>query len=367
MSTSPVSSANNSTPNFWNIMLGFGSEAQTQVINNLKVQVESELGMKNSAINISTNKQKDSGATNSSLTDKALQYLGINKAADGTRTGIFSDISDWFANSTVGKWFNSAVPEVASSTASVATTAGTAVSAATGAAASGAATAAGAASPLSMGTSLVSAATGAFDMIKSFGHMTLEHGLATGLTTGASIGMMVGNPLLGAAIGAVAGGIMSLFKNSGKPKEQKERDKMRKALQQTGIIDDKFTIGLADGTRYDVGIDGKAKPEFGNRKPFEIDPSNQLAQSVNQVFMQLANRLFQGNTNLTTSLAGYLTNASLSNANGDQAAVQKNMEAIFAQFAPVLGGATSTGGTSTVSQSGATANASAVSNKSAVN
>jgi hypothetical protein len=250
------------------------------------------------------------------LMDDGLQYLGITKNAQGQREGLLGNVATWFEGTSAGKWLLGAAP----------------VSGAKAASAAGASGAAAGSSALSTGEAITSAAFGVYDMVKNFGKMSLEHGVTTGIVTGASIGSMFGGPLVGGLIGAAVGGLISLFKNSGKPKEQKERDQMRKALQQAGIIDDKFSIGLADGSRYDIGIDGKAKAEFGGRKPFEIDQQNPLAVSVFRVFAELAMQVTGGNQALAQSLAGYLTNASLSNAGGNPKLVKENMQAIIAQF-----------------------------------
>jgi gas vesicle protein len=182
-----------------------------------------------------------------------------------------------------------------------------------------------------MGAQLLEAGIGIYNYIKNYGQLDPKTRVLTGASLGASVGFTFGGPI-GAGIGAVVGGISGLFKTSGKPKEQKERDQMRKMLQQGGILDDKFTIGLADGTRFDMGIDGKKREEWGGRHYFEPDPADPLAQKTFTIFKELANQMFQGNDNLVNSLAGYLTKASLSNANGDQNKVQENIKFIISQF-----------------------------------
>jgi hypothetical protein len=316
-----------SNQNFWDSLVSFATQSQVKVFDLFQNELTSEID-KNSSSSSDTSSQVKTEITKNlslkGLVDSGLETLGITKNESGERVGLLSDVSNWFEGTKAGKWLLGSTP-----TSSISAAAGT-----TATAAAGGTTAAS--SVLTNGEAVTSAAFGVYDLVKNFGKMTLEHGVTTGAITGASIGSFFGGPLVGGVIGAAVGGLISLFKNSGKPKEQKERDQMRKALQQAGIIDGKFTIGLADGSRYDIGIDGKAKAEFGGRKPFEIDQQDQLAVSTFRVFSELALKVTGGQQQLATALAGYLTNASLSNAGGDQSKVQENMRAIIAQFSGVM-------------------------------
>ena len=297
---------------FWDSLLTAASDSQSKVMDLFKDQFQKDI-LSNTTPSALVQKNASFGNLFSigGLVDTGLTQLGIKPGEKGTREGLLSGAANWFEETSAGKWL----------TRSTATD-GVASSAVTGSAVNS----------ITNAQALTSAAMGAYDLVKNFGKMTAEHGVTTGAVTGASIGLMVGMPVLGGVIGAAAGGILSLFKKSGKPKEQKERDLMRKTLQKGGVIDDKFTIGLADGSRFDIGIDGKAKAEFGGRKPFEIDQQNPLAVSAYRVFAQFVKQVIGENQNLNSSLAGYLTNASLSNANGDKQKVLENMRAIIAQF-----------------------------------
>lgn len=176
-------------------------------------------------------------------------------------------------------------------------------------------------------------AYGAYDLIKNFGKMSLQSGALSGMAVGAGIGSVVPGvgTVIGGLVGAVAGGILSLFKN-GKHKDQKARDTMRTALQNAGIIDGKYTIGLADGSRYDIGIDGGPKEAFGGRRPFEVDLNNPLAVKMATFASPLAWVVCGGDKKLASDLSGYLANAALSNAGQDEAAARQNMLAMYAQF-----------------------------------
>lgn len=110
-------------------------------------------------------------------------------------------------------------------------------------------------------------------------------GAMSGATMGAGIGTMIA-PGLGTALGAVIGaGLGALGGNlrSGKSKEQQLRDDQRKEFlhsmgreKQAGD----FTVGLADGSKYDFGLDGGAKYKGvqGNTlNPYDLDLQNPLA------------------------------------------------------------------------------------------
>lgn len=241
--------------------------------------------------------------------------------------GFFSSIFKWMGESKAGKALGFGVE---AATDSVATT--------TGAVKATATTASSTVQAVSEATSTVSNVIGglygAFDLISNFGSLSPAHGALSGLTVGASIGSFIPGvgTAIGGLVGAAVGGLMSLFKKSGKDKDQKARDQMRAGLQQAGIIDEKFTIGLADGTRYDIGIDGKPKKEFNNLHPFDVDMNNPLAVKIATFFAPLTLVACGGNKKLASDLTGYLTNASLSNAGGDETKARTNVQAIYGQF-----------------------------------
>lgn len=157
-------------------------------------------------------------------------------------------------------------------------------------------------------------------------------GAANGLAVGATIGSIV--PGIGTAIGAVAGmvvgGLIGSI-TSGKHKDQKVRDAVRENLLSAGIIDDNYSIGLADGSRYNVGIDGGPKEEFGGRRPFEIDSSNPMAQYAVAWINPLVHLGIGGNEKIKTDFVGYFANAAMSNAKTLED-VRDNVHAIFGQF-----------------------------------
>lgn len=163
--------------------------------------------------------------------------------------------------------------------------------------------------------------------------MTPLTGAMTGAATGAAIGSLI--PGVGTGIGALVGGAVGLFSGmfkSGKPADQKERDQFRKVLIQNGVIDSKWTIGLADGSRYDIGVDGGPKAEYGGLRPYQVDfdrPNAGLVVGMLNPLLAVATR---GNRKLQTSFTGYFTNAALSNAGNDLERARLNVLAVYAQF-----------------------------------
>jgi hypothetical protein len=187
-------------------------------------------------------------------------------------------------------------------------------------------------STLAKTSSIIGGLWGAANLIQGWGRSTPMAGAANGLAVGATIGSIV--PGIGTAIGAVAGmvvgGLIGSI-TSGKHKDQKVRDAVRENLLSAGIIDNNYSIGLADGSRYNVGIDGGPKEEFGGRRPFEIDSSNPMAQYAVAWINPLVHLGIGGNEKIKTDFVGYFANAAMSNAKTLDD-VRDNVHAIFGQF-----------------------------------
>lgn len=181
-------------------------------------------------------------------------------------------------------------------------------------------------------SSIIGGLWGAANLIQGWGRSTPMAGAANGLAVGATIGSFV--PGIGTAIGAVAGmvvgGLIGSI-TSGKHKDQKIRDAVRENLLGAGIIDDNYSIGLADGSRYNVGIDGGPKAAFGGRRPFEIDFSNPMAQYAVAWINPLVHLGIGGNEKIKTDFVGYFANAAMSNAKTLED-VRDNVHTIFGQF-----------------------------------
>jgi hypothetical protein len=182
-------------------------------------------------------------------------------------------------------------------------------------------------------SSIIGGLWGAANLIQGWGRSTPMAGATNGMAVGATIGSFVA-PGIGTAIGAAAGmlvgGLIGCI-TSGKHKDQKVRDAVRENLLRAGIIDENYSIGLADGSRYNIGIDGGPKAEFGGRRPFEVDFSNPLAKSAVAWMNPVVHLGIGGNEKIKTDFVGYLANAAMSNAKSLED-VRDNVQAIFGQF-----------------------------------
>lgn len=110
---------------------------------------------------------------------------------------------------------------------------------------------------------------------------SLSAGFGTFLAAGSALGP------IGLGVGLVAG-LVSAFTGSGKSTSQVMRDGWRDGLEQQGlaqVIDGSHHVPLADGSLYNIGIDGSNKiPNVGQnvdgkteRYTFDVDFSNEVA------------------------------------------------------------------------------------------
>jgi hypothetical protein len=181
---------------------------------------------------------------------------------------------------------------------------------------------------------MVGGVMGAIDLIANWGASTPTRGASSGMAIGATLGTMIGGPGLGTAIGAalgtLAGGLIGAI-TSGKHKDQKVRDEMRSFLVQNGVLDSKYQLQLADGSMYNMGLDGGPRAEFGGRRPYEIDLSNPLAKYAISWVNPLIEFIAQGNPKLKTDFVGYFANAAMSNAKTLDD-VRQNVNAFMKRF-----------------------------------
>ncbi|MFN8391950.1 MAG: hypothetical protein U0136_16795 [Bdellovibrionota bacterium] len=179
------------------------------------------------------------------------------------------------------------------------------------------------------------AAYSLYGLASGYGHSTPTVSAAQGVAAGAYIGSVVPGigTVIGGLVGGAVGGLVGLI-HIGKHPDQLSRDRLRGFLQQTGLIDKSFTVGLSDGTRFDIGKDGSyrtANSDGTMRRAYETDFSNPLTAQVVAWVDPLAAALTSGNDKLKTDLAGYLANAALSNASsiGD---AKQNVMGFYSQL-----------------------------------
>lgn len=138
---------------------------------------------------------------------------------------------------------------------------------------------------------------------------------------------------------------------SGKSAPQKIRDDFRGDLKEAGVVDDKYNVTLADGTKFNVGLDGKTKYEnLGEnidgktkRNAYDVDWSNPLAKFASEKIDPMIRNIY-GDDNAKAKyfpgqFTGILVNAAASNAKSE-ADVIANIETMlgkskFAQQAGV--------------------------------
>lgn len=198
------------------------------------------------------------------------------------------------------------------------------------AAAGSAATAAGS---VAFGATIAGGIVGLTNLALTWGKSTPVAGAASGAGAGAAIGTLIApgvGTAIGAAIGTIAGGLLGCIK-TGKHKDQIVRDKVRAALVERGILSQDYTITLANGSKYDIGIDGGPKAEFGGRRPYEVDFNNPLAKYAVSWLNPLLALISGGNQKVQIDFVGYFANAALSNAKS-LADVRDNVNAIMKQF-----------------------------------
>lgn len=151
-------------------------------------------------------------------------------------------------------------------------------------------------------------------------------GAASGAAIGSAILPGVGTAV-GAAVGALAGTLGAKF-GSGKGKGQVQRDAVRGALQEQGVLDDNFQGTLADGTVADFGKDGSVLKTSAMEKMAESNPT--AYESTVQLSDALVSAYgFLGDKN--RSLGRMFVRGALSNAGDDPNIAMQNMKHFAAQ------------------------------------
>jgi hypothetical protein len=174
---------------------------------------------------------------------------------------------------------------------------------------------------------------GIMDLAINWGRSSPAAGASSGMAVGAAIGTLCAPGIgtaIGIGVGTLVGGLFGCI-SAGKHRDQKVRDSVRELLVQGGILNPEYQLQLADGSLYDMGKDGGPRPEFGGRRPYEIDYSNPLAQYAIGWMDPIVALFAQGNTKIQTDFVGYFTNAILSNAK-DLNDVRANVDLFLSKF-----------------------------------
>lgn len=131
----------------------------------------------------------------------------------------------------------------------------------------------------------------------------------------------------------LANPIKDLF-GGGKDPEQQQRDQLRGFLRDGGFADRDYRIRLADGTGFDIGAE-TVRDAQGNAtgRIYELPWDQEATPRTVALAQSVAATLVGEEEFYTGSLTMTLTNAALSNADGDPAAARSNMR----QFVKDLG------------------------------
>ena len=135
---------------------------------------------------------------------------------------------------------------------------------------------------------------------------------------------------------------------TGKSDAQLLRDDFRGLLKQTGVADNSYNVTLADGSQYNVGLDGKTKlqnvgeniDKKKTRQAWDVDFSNPLAQFAVQQIDPMIRKIYEGQDGKVKpeQYTGMLVNAATSNAK-TQEEVTANINAMLSssEFAKQAG------------------------------
>lgn len=117
------------------------------------------------------------------------------------------------------------------------------------------------------------------------------------------ISWQVPSRFLGSALGSTFG--------SSKGEDQTKRDALRQLMQSRGMLGQDYTLGLADGSRFDIGVDGGKRLANGAR-PYDVDFSQKTAGQDVGYIQALADIISQGDRKGASDLTGYFVNAARS-------------------------------------------------------
>lgn len=188
--------------------------------------------------------------------------------------------------------------------------------------------------PVAVGAALINNAweTGMKDIVRGRGDRADWANQAVNMTGVGGVAN-IGLRLLGKrSIGAMM--------KSGKSEAQALRDDFRSKLKQTGVADDKYHVTLADGTKFNIGLDGKTKYENvgenidgkKTRNAWDVDFSNPLAKFASDQIDPMIRSIY-GEDAVKAGIkpeqyTGMLVNAVTSNAKSNED-VQKNIQAVL--------------------------------------
>jgi hypothetical protein len=219
-------------------------------------------------------------------------------------------------------------------------------SAATGGAASGAAAGAGSAGAAGAAGGMSAATIGGIAALGAIGINQLWEGGMKDIIRGRgtrsdyiNTGLMVGTGGVGGlpnlALRLAGKPSIGRKMTSGKSDAQLLRDDFRGALKESGVADDKYMVTLADGSKFNIGLDGKTKYENtdgSKRNAWDVDFSNPLAKLATDKIDPMIRNIYGPDAEKAgirpEQYTGMLVNAVTSNAQ-NEADVMANIETMF--------------------------------------
>lgn len=188
-------------------------------------------------------------------------------------------------------------------------------------------------------------ATGAVTTYKGWGEGGVKGrvqgaigGTAMGVGAVATMAMVYGSlaaigPVGWAAAAVLAvGSVVADSIKVGKSTAQGDRDLVRDQFHKTGLIDDQHMVTLADGTKYDVGVDGHGgyheTVDGGTAQAFDIDYKNKLDFAAGMGGSTLARLTAGGKDTGLDQVGNQLGNAALSTVGYKQELTQDNFNKV---------------------------------------
>lgn len=132
------------------------------------------------------------------------------------------------------------------------------------------------------------------------------------------------------AMRMLGGRSIGAMMKSGKSGVQKVRDSFRSDLQASGVADDKYMVTLADGSKFNIGLDGKTKYQNvgknidgkTTRNAWDVDWSNPLAKFATDKIEPMIRNIYGPDDKkakyMPGQFTGILVNAATSNAQSEQ-------------------------------------------------
>lgn len=129
---------------------------------------------------------------------------------------------------------------------------------------------------------------------------------------------------------------------SGKSSAQKIRDDFRGDLKEAGVADDQYNVTLADGSKFNIGLDGKTKYQNvgknidgkTTRNAWDVDWSNPLGKFATDQIEPMIRNIYGADNKKAGytpgQFTGILVNAATSNAKNEQE-VLANIQAMLGQ------------------------------------